>query len=210
MQWRMIARRCPARSMTIVGDLGQTVGAWVTSSWDEVIARLEPRTSHVAELSINYRSPEPVAELAARVLATAAPDLTPPRSVRRDGDPVEVLRLPPADLVVRAIEIAKDAAAGSDGTVAVIASEALVEATKEALGIRPDADPAGLLDAEIAPLTVEQARGLEFDVVIVVEPAAIVATTPGGLRALYVALTRPTRTLVIVHADPLPEAMRRA
>lgn len=206
MQWRMIARRVPARSMTIVGDLGQNTGAWTHASWNDVIDQLKPTKSQVAELSINYRSPQPVAELAARVLAVAAPELTPPQAVRTDGEPPEIVHAP-GDLVGRTAEIARRES-GDEGTVAVLAAPELVGALRERLGIRLDADPSSLLDEPIAVLTVDDARGLEFDAVIVAEPSRIARETPQGLRALYVAITRATRMLAIVHDDPLPAPLR--
>src|SRR5688572_19039653 len=92
MQWRMIARRVPSKSMTGGCDLGQNTGAWTQNSLDDVVLQLNPANSSIVELSINYRSPEPIAELANRVLAVAAPGLVPPRSVRTDGDPPRVVR----------------------------------------------------------------------------------------------------------------------
>jgi DNA helicase IV len=203
MQWRMIARRVPAKSMTIVGDLGQNTGAWTAASWDDVVLQLNPANSSIVELSINYRSPEPIAELANRVLAVAAPELVPPRSVRTDGDPPRIV--PAEDLIDETAAIAR-AEVSDEGTVAVLTSHELVGKLRVHLGIREDADAASLLDEPIAVLTVGDARGLEFDSVVVVEPAAIEAES--GLRALYVAITRATRALTLVHAEPLPEPLR--
>jgi hypothetical protein len=206
MQWRMITRRVPAKSMTIVGDLGQNTGVWAHSTWDDMVEQISPPTSSIVELSINYRSPEPIAELAARVLEVAAPELKPPSAVRTDGDPPAFIHAG-KDLVERVAAIAQSEV-GDEGTVAVLGTPSLVGAIREQLGIRKDADPASLLDEPIAVLTVDDARGLEFDSVVVVEPSAIVAETAGGLRALYVAITRATRVLTIVHAEPLPEPLR--
>lgn len=206
MQWRMIARRCPGKSMTIVGDLGQNVGAWQASSWTDVVDQLAPQKSQLAELSINYRSPAPVAELAARVLAEAAPELAPPRAVRTDGEPPLVVHASD-DLVKRTATIAREQAS-DEGTVAVLADAALVAEIRTELEISLTTDAASLLDAPIAVLTVDDARGLEFDSVVVVEPATIVADAKGGLRALYVAITRATRRLTILHALPLPDVLR--
>jgi DNA helicase IV len=203
MQWRMIARRVPAKSMTIVGDLGQNTGAWTSATWDDVVLQLNPANSSIVELSINYRSPEPIAELANRVLAVAAPELTPPRSVRTDGDPPRTVEA--KDVLTEAARVARDEVS-DEGTVAVLASHELVGKLRTELGLREDADAASLLDEPIAVLTVDDARGLEFDSVIVVEPAAI--ETESGLRALYVAITRATRALTLVHAEPLPEPLR--
>lgn len=206
MQWRMLARRCPPRSMTIVGDLGQNVGAW-DATWSDVVAQIEPPSHRIAELSINYRSPEPVAEMASRVLHVAAPGLVPPRSVRTDGEPPRFVTATRDDLAIRTAEIARAEGTESEGTIAVICADAQVPSLRDALGIDPLADPASLLDEPVAVLSVDDARGLEFDVVIVVEPAAIVRECAGGLRALYVALTRATARVIVVHAEDLPDAM---
>ena len=152
-------------------------------------------------------------EVAALVLTAATPELTPPTSVRRAGvEPLftEVERegLPEAAARVAADELA----ALGEGKVAVICPAAMVDGLRAALPDVADvADGSGVLDAAVALLTVRQAKGLEFDAVIVVEPSAIVAEGAGaaGRRALYVAMTRTTRRLHLVHADPLPPELRQ-
>ncbi|MDQ6728696.1 MAG: ATP-binding domain-containing protein [Actinomycetota bacterium] len=211
MELRMLGRRCPSGSMTIVGDLGQASGPWAPRSWEEVLAHLPVRRPPTrAELSVNYRTPSEVMDVAALVLTAATPELTPPTSVRRAGvEPLftEVERegLPEAVSRVAADELA----ALGEGKVAVICPAAMADGLRAAL---PDvADGSGVLDAAVALLTVRQAKGLEFDSVIVVEPSAIVAEGAGaaGRRALYVAMTRTTRRLHLVHADPLPPELRQ-
>jgi DNA helicase IV len=196
MQWRMLARRCPSSSMTVVGDLGQASHAG--GSWDDVAAHVgcAPR---VAELTINYRTPAEVMDAAACVLAHAAPDVRPPRSVRHAGVPpvVHCARNLPA----AAARVARaERRALEDGTLAILAPAGLVESIRDRVGAPADAQAA--LDAPIAVLPVRAAKGLEFDVVLVVEPAHIAAES--GYGALYVALTRPTQRLVLIHAEPLP------
>jgi DNA helicase IV len=196
MQWRMIARRCPGKSITIVGDLGQSASIWNTK-WQDVVAGLNPPTSTISELSINYRSPEEISDLATRVLRAYAPHLSPPRSVRRSGeDPIFVRT---GDRIGVALEHAKRLVP-DDGTAAIIAPPALRDEIRHTLGIE------GVdLGSELSVLSVDEARGLEFDVVVVVEPADIAERD--GLSGLYVALTRPTKTLVVVHAGDLPAAL---
>jgi DNA helicase IV len=212
MELRMLGRRCPSGSMTIVGDLGQASGPWAPRSWDEVLSHLPIRRPPTrAELSVNYRTPSEVMDLAARVLTAATPELTPPTSVRRAGvDPLftEVARPGLAEAVARVA--AGELAALGEGKVAVICPSALVDGLRAALPDVPDG--AGVLDAPVALLTVRQAKGLEFDSVVVVEPSAIVTEGAGatGRRALYVAMTRTTRRLHLVHADPLPPELERA
>jgi len=211
MQWRVIARRCPSGSMTIVGDLGQATGPAAPSGWGEVVAQLPRRRElRVAALTVNYRTPAEVMELAARVLAEAAPDVVAPTAVRQSGvDPV-FSRADPDDLVIASVRATlHEVDEVGQGKVAVVASSALLTELAAALG--PDlartGDDAGVLDARVAVLAPEMAKGLEFDSVVVVEPARLVAESPQGLRALYVALTRTTRRLHVVHSEALPTAL---
>ncbi len=211
MQWRMIARRCPSGSMTIVGDLGQATGPAAPNDWDEVVTQLPRRRDlRVATLTVNYRTPAEVMELAARVLADAAPDIVAPVPVRRAGvDPV-FSRVGPDDLVRATVgaTLAEVAEVGQ-GKVAVVAPAGLLSGLAADLG--PDlartGTDAAVLDAKVAVLAPEMAKGLEFDSVVVVEPARLVAESTQGLRALYVALTRTTRRLRVVSSEPLPPSM---
>jgi hypothetical protein len=212
MQLRMLARRCPGGSMTLVGDLGQASGPWAPSSWDDVLAHLPVRRPPTrADLSVNYRTPSEVMDLAAAVLAATTPGLAPPTSVRSAGlDPLFTRAMPGTlpDAVARAVALEREAV--GDGKVAVICPASLLAALRPALPAVPDG--AGVLDAPVALLAVDDAKGLEFDSVLLVEPSAIVAEGAGvtGRRALYVAMTRTTRRLHIVHVDPLPPELVRA
>jgi DNA helicase IV len=207
MQARMIGRRVPSASMTVVGDLGQASGDHAARQWDDVIAHLpHRRRARVAELSVNYRTPAEVMELAARVLAAAAPALEPPRAVRATEEQPLVTRAAGRGraLLDAAVAVAlAEEAAVAGGRVAVIAPDGSVPALREALGL-PSTGGAGLLDQPVAVYSVDEAKGLEFDSVVVVEPAEVVGERRNGLRALYVALTRTTRRLHLVHAEPLP------
>jgi hypothetical protein len=212
MQLRMLARRCPGGSMTLVGDLGQASGPWAPSSWDDVLTHLPVRRPPAkTELSVNYRTPSEVMDLAARVLAAATPGLAPPTSVRRAGlDPIFTEAAAGTLAAAVAAAARREAEAVGDGKVAVICPASLLEALRPALPPVPEG--VGVLDAPVALLDVDQAKGLEFDSVLLVEPSAIVAEGPGvtGRRALYVAMTRTTRRLHIVHVDPLPPELVRA
>ncbi|MEA2931486.1 MAG: hypothetical protein QOI56_271 [Actinomycetota bacterium] len=213
MQLRMIGRRVPSGSMTVVGDLGQASGSWAPASWDEVVAHLpasDRRPARRAELTVNYRTPSEVMDVAARVLAVAAPEITPSRSVRQAGtDPVFVaVGAGGLDAAIRDAARAEREAV-PDGKVAVITSPSMFEHVRTLLSEPGESGRQGpeLLDSPLAVLPVQQAKGLEFDSVVVVEPAAIVAEHEHGLRALYLALTRTTRRLRVVSSQPLPDGL---
>ena len=221
MQLRMIARRSLSGSMTVVGDLAQATGPHRPGSWEEVIAHLgrdrpAPKSqTSVVELTVCYRTPAEVMELAAPVLRDAGPGLSAPRPIRRSGTPPLVVQAPEGGLLASVVGAARaEAQAVGDGTAAVVCTRRLAPSLAAALreaGL-PVGDAGGARGL-VAPLTVvpiDLVKGLEFDSVVVVEPARILAEATGGARALYVALTRPTRRLVVVHAEPLPDALRPA
>ena len=210
MQARMVGRRCPGGSMTVVGDLGQASREHAADGWEDVVAHLPHRRAvRRAELTVNYRTPIEVMELAGRVLRAATPGLSPPRSVRSTGEyPVLTPAAPGSRLVEAAAAAARSelvAQTAEGGRSAVIAPVALLHALRAAIGV-PDSGAAAL-EQPLAVYSVDAAKGLEFDGVVVVEPAAIAAERRHGLRALYVALTRTTRRLQIVHAQPLPAGL---
>ncbi len=227
MQLRMISRRSLNGSMTVVGDIAQATSAWGHDSWDSVVEHLpgkkEPR---FAELTIGYRLPEPIMEVAAHVLDAAIPGLIPPRSIRTEGQPprfVPIAGQPIASgngqgrgtdnsgLVGAVVgEVTAELGTLANGNLAVICHNALVDAISEAL---TDAQvDHGLvyergLESQVTIVPVELVKGLEVDTAVVVEPADICENLPNGMRALYVAITRATQRLVVVHARPLPEPL---
>ncbi len=220
MQWRALSRRCPAGSFTVVGDLGQASGSRAPATWEEALSELRSRSGiRVEELTVNYRTPAEVMALAAAVLAESAPGLTPPRSVRASGQRPEVLTVPDGELAGAAVAVARELGAlTGEGKTAVIAPLGLLDALAAGLeapsagghGELTAAEARRLLDAPLSVLSTDAARGLEFDSVVIVEPSGLVAEHPLGLRALYVALTRTTRRLRIVHAAPLPDSLASA
>jgi DNA helicase IV len=222
MAWRMLLRRCPTRSMTVVGDLAQTGAPWGAGSWARLLDPQAPGRWRVEQLTVNYRTPAEIMAVAADVLAAADPDLEPPRSVREAGTAPWSLRLDAAELAVRLPElVAAELAAVGDGRLAVLVPAARAEEVGVALrraggGRLLAADlPAGaahassVLDAPVAVLAVADAKGLEFDAVVVVEPAEILGGSPRGANDLYVALTRATKRLGVVHSGPLPPLLAR-
>jgi DNA helicase IV len=210
MQLRVLARRSISGSMTVVGDIAQATGYWAPTSWDAALEHLPTGRdgARVTELSVNYRTPAEVMALASRVLAAAAPGMTPPRSVRETGVAPVVTEVPVGEL---AYEVARAARRlheeFSAGSVAIVCPPAMTEPLgRDLLAAEvPFGEPATHgLDAPITLVPVDVVKGLEFDGVVVVEPARIAADSPQGLRALFVALTRPTQRLTIVHSEPLP------
>ncbi len=189
MAWRMVARSCPNQAMTIVGDLAQGTAPWSPGSWDEVVGWIGPR--HPArrhELHVNYRTPR-------ELMAVAAPFSTAPgraRAVRSSGHPPRAVAVRPDALAGAAAERARAMRAEvPEGRVAVIAAPELVEEVRQRAGEQVEAH------------TPETVKGLEFDGVVVVEPVQLVRE-PAGTAPLYIALTRSTALLELVHAEPLP------
>ena len=209
LQLRMLARRSLGGSMTVAGDIAQATGPRAPSQWEDVTAWLpDQRPARVVELSVNYRTPGEVMALAAKVLAVTAPHLRPPLSARTTGTPPAVVAAEPACLAARAAALAaEELETLGVGTVAIVVAPSMVAAVEDALAAAgtafatPEHDG---LDHPVTLIPVGLVKGLEFDAVVVVEPARLVAEATQGLRALYVALTRATQRLTLVHAEPLP------
>ena len=213
VQLRMIGRRSLSGSMTVLGDIAQATGQWAPRGWEDVLAHLPSRRgSRKVELSVNYRTPAEIMERAARVLREAAPELTPPESVRSVGYGPVVVSTTAGELSAAAAQAAVDSLAEiGDGTVGVIAPPSIlpgVAAALTAAGVTYGEGNRRGLEAPVTLLEVTMAKGLEFDCVVVVEPARVVQETAQGWRALYVAVTRATRRLTLVAAEPLPEPLR--
>jgi DNA helicase IV len=212
MQLRMLDRRSLNGSMTIVGDIAQATGQWAHASWDEILERLpakrEPRR---AELTLGYRLPAPIMALAARVLRHAAPDLSPARSVREDGAEPVVRRADEGRLLPEVVQaVLAERAAVDPGQVAVICPASMVDAVCSALAASEvpfgRATRSGL-DHQVTVVEVGLVKGLEVDAAVVAEPALIVGEEAQGDRALYVALTRATKRLAVVHEQALPASL---
>ncbi|MGI9621984.1 MAG: HelD family protein [Acidimicrobiales bacterium] len=214
MQLRMLKRRSLNGSMTLVGDIAQATGAWAHDNWESVLQDLPQRKPpRFAELTVGYRLPQPTMDVAARVLRAAVPGLSPPTAVRRDGIPPRFVRAdPPARLAATVTALIEpELEELGPGNLAVICPNALVGQMSESMnaaGIDHGLIYEGGLDGRVTIVPVGLVKGLELDAAIVVEPARIVADERNGLRSLYVALTRATRRLVVVHAEPLPAALR--
>ncbi len=213
MELRMLDRRSLNGSMTIVGDIAQATGAWAHDDWEGVLEHIDQkRPSRRVELTIGYRIPAPLMDVAARALRVAAPDLAPARSIREDGDPPRLLEVPAesdlGEVVVSATRYELDRI--EHGNVAIIVPASLVVTVSDALdraGVKYGRATRSGLDQKVTVVPVGLVKGLEVDAAMVVEPARIVGEEPQGDRSLYVALTRATRRLTIIHQQPLPPAL---
>ena len=211
MQLRMLARRARHHSMTVLGDLAQATGVASPHSWDETLDHLgRPPNAQPAELTMGYRLPGSSLALANRLLPEAAPGVTPARSVRPDGDPPDFHRLDAEQMVPEVAEHAL-ALAKEFATVAVIADDARIDAIRRAIEDRGVvlADPGeSSPDRPVVVVPPVLAKGLEFDAVIVVEPAEIAGEGPQGARLLFVALTRAVQHLALAHTLDLPAPLQ--
>ncbi|CDO08275.1 DNA/RNA helicase [Mycolicibacterium cosmeticum] len=184
MDWRVLMRRCPSRSFTIVGDLAQRRSAAGARSWDEMLAPYVPDRWMYRSLSVNYRTPSEIMTVAAALLAEFAPEVTPPESVRASGFQPWARRVTAEEL--------------PSAIAQFVAEEDRLPGTSVVIG------PPGMAGT----VTAAETKGLEFDAVLVVEPAAILSTGPRGTADLYVALTRATQRLGVLHTGELPQALR--
>ncbi|MFE5108993.1 HelD family protein [Streptomyces sp. NPDC056663] len=211
MAWRLLMRRCPTRSMTLVGDVAQTGDAAGASSWASALAPHVGDRWRQVSLTVNYRTPAEIMASTTEVLAALGPGLQLPRSVRQTGLEPWRMRTEPG-LLARTLadRAAKEAAALEDGRLAVLVPDArrdelgaaVAESVPDAVyGDEPD------LESRVVVLGVRQAKGLEFDAVLIADPTEILARSTRGLNDLYVALTRATQRLGIIHAGPAPAVL---
>jgi DNA helicase IV len=217
MMLRAVGRRCSTGSTTVLGDLAQATTPWATRSWDEALGHLGKADAHVEQLTKGFRVPGEVIEYAARLLPVIAPGLEPPTSVRRARGELEVSQGGVEEL----IDVVR-ATVARVGSVGLITPDALLPSVLDALstagighallGDEPtDPDDASVeFDVQLDVVPASLAKGLEFDHVVLLEPAGIVAGEADrvtGLRRLYVCLTRAVTSLAILHVDPLPEEL---
>jgi DNA helicase IV len=209
MQARALARRCPAGSFTVLGDLAQATGVWVRDRWDELTRHLASSQASINTLSIGYRVPAPALELAARQLPLVSPNLVPPQSIRPGLGQPHILQTSSEDLLLDALTRGADYVKNSLTSALIVPDDQY----DKLLGIAVEHDIKlgdgrdGDFAFELTLVPASLCKGLEFDVVILVEPARITAQSVQGARQLYVAMTRCTQQLDVVHSEVLPPGL---
>ncbi|TWD79294.1 DNA helicase IV [Kribbella amoyensis] len=211
MQLRAVGRRCSTGSMTVLGDIAQGTTPWATPSWDEALTHLGKTGAHTEELTAGFRVPGQVIEYAARLLPSIAPGLTPPTAVRRARGELAITQVP--NSLAAAVSTVGEVV-DRPGSIGLIVPDAFVPAIRKALtaqglkyAVLGDEDD---VEAHLDVVPASLAKGLEFDHVVLLEPAAIVAGEADertGLRRLYVCLTRAVTSLAVLHTDPLPTVL---
>jgi DNA helicase IV len=214
MQYRAVGRRCSTGSATVLGDIAQGTTPWATATWEEALAHLGKPGSRVEELTQGFRVPLEVIAYASRLLPAIAPGLTEATSVRENPGAFSVTEVPAGELTGAVLAACRQAL-DREGSIGLIAADARVPALSEALTsaglpyLSPGDETTPDIRLTLVPASL--AKGLEYDYVVLDEPAAVVDGEPDertGLRRLYVSLTRAVSGLAVLHAAPLPEALR--
>lgn len=207
MAWRAVMRRVPAKSMTVVGDLAQTGSAAGARDWGEMLEPFVEDRWRELRLLVNYRTPGAIMAVAEDVLASVDPAAEAPRSVREEGDPPQSVRMGALDALPALVEAELERI--GEGRVAVITSRARREEAIAALPGTPSEVTPEALDHPVVLLTATESKGLEFDSVLLVDPDGMLTESPNGGHDLYVAITRATRRLTVVHSGHLPPELAR-
>ncbi|MFJ8882775.1 HelD family protein [Streptomyces sp. NPDC102402] len=214
MQYRAVGRRCSTGSATVLGDLAQGTTPWSTRSWEQALFHLGKGDAVVEELTAGFRVPREVIAYASRLLPAIAPGLAPVESVRETPGSLAVREVAAADGLDAAVVAACEESLRHEGSIGLIAADARVPALSAALAeaghsvLSPGEETTA--DSRLTLVPASLAKGLEYDYVVLDEPAAVVDGEPDertGLRRLYVALTRAVSGLVVLHAAPLPEQL---
>nr|WP_239144619.1 ATP-binding domain-containing protein [Streptomyces sp. SID14515] len=223
MQYRAVGRRCSTGSATVLGDLAQGTTPWSTESWGEALFHLGKADAVVEELTAGFRVPREVIAYASRLLPAISPGLAAVESVRESPGSLVVREvasaegLNAADVLDSAVVAACEESLGHEGSIGLIAADARIPALGAALTaaghayLSPGEETTAASRLTLVPASL--AKGLEYDYVVLDEPAAVVDGEPDertGLRRLYVALTRAVSGLTVLHAAPLPEVLVQA
>ncbi|MGW7461374.1 HelD family protein [Streptomyces sp. NPDC054797] len=213
MQYRAVGRRCTTGSATVLGDLAQGTTPWATRSWDEALAHLGKPQAVVEELTAGFRVPREVIAYASRLLPSISPGLAPVSSVREAPGSLRISPTTSADLTAEVVEACR-ASLAHEGSIGLIAADARIPVLADALRaaglayLSPGEETTAESRLTLVPASL--AKGLEYDHVVLDEPAAIVDGEPDertGLRRLYVCLTRAVSGLTLLHAADLPTAL---
>lgn len=213
MQYRAVGRRCTTGSATVLGDLAQGTTPWATRSWDEALTHLGKPQAVVEELTAGFRVPREVIAYASRLLPSISPGLAPVASVRETPGSLRISQTEGADLTAAVVSACRESLV-HEGSIGLIAADARIPALAQALReadlpcLAPGEETT--VEARLTLVPASLAKGLEYDYVVLDEPAAIVDGEPDertGLRRLYVCLTRAVSGLAVLHATPLPAAL---
>ncbi|MDX6356358.1 MAG: hypothetical protein QOF98_3261, partial [Streptomyces sp.] len=210
MQYRAVGRRCSTGSATILGDLAQGTTPWATSSWAEALSHLGKPAAHIEELTAGFRVPREVIAYASRLLPTIAPGLAPATSVREAAGTLVVRPVGRAELDAAVVAACRESLT-REGSIGLIAADPRIPELAAALRaadlphLAPGEETSAAARLTLVPASL--AKGLEYDYVVLDDPATLVAAEPDsrtGLRRLYVALTRAVSGLTVLHSEPLP------
>jgi UvrD-like helicase C-terminal domain len=210
MECRAVGRRCTTGSATVLGDVAQATCPAAVADWPQILSHLGKPQAELRVLDVGYRVPRQILDYASRLLPLIAPGVSPARSLRQDEGAAAIVATKPGSLAAALTKACTDALL-LPGSVAVIATEPQVREFSQVLGQagvqHASIEDAGL-DSRLTLVPVTLAKGLEFDHVIIPEPATIVTAHSRGLHYLYVALTRAVSRLTVLHEHPLPEPLR--
>lgn len=213
MQWRLLVRRCPLKSFTIVGDIAQTSSVAGANSWQGALAPMFGDRWQLEELTVNYRTPSQIAEAAVRMANAAGLVVSAPKAVREGRWSPIIDEVDAGSVVSRLVEVLPEELEALDGgLLAVIADGGLLpEATAALRAVygRRIGSGAGSYEQDIVVISPREAKGLEFDGVVVLEPSTMLNHEHGKVGDLYVAMTRATQRLRLIAAQPVPAGIVR-
>ena len=208
MQWRLLMRRCPVKSFTVVGDIAQTSSAAGATSWQQALTPFVGDRWTLEELTVNYRTPAQIAEAAVRMANAAGLVVSAPKAVREGRWAPFIDQVPEGGLITRLMQtLPEDLSALEGGLLAIIAEEHHLDAVRRAVGAaygKRLGTGAGGLEQDIVVTSPREAKGLEFDGVVILEPEELLTAAAGKVGDLYVAMTRPTQRLRLIAARPVP------
>ena len=210
MQWRLLMRRCPMKSLTVVGDIAQASSAAAASSWEQALEPFVGERFTLDELTINYRTPAQISDAAVAVARSAGYEVSAPRAVRQGDWGPQVHHVPAERVVAETVSVVNREVEHSGGALIgvicppdeyIAVAQAVGRAQTGRTGTAQDA-----LENQVLVLTPWEAKGLEFDVVVIVEPQRLIDDALGAVGDLYVSMTRPTQRLHLV-GDRMPEGL---